>query len=284
MNCNPLALRPNTRFGPSGMRPPSGGLGHVTNCTALAQACYDEYESSPAFTFSGATSQTIHVGRIRGDNLAFEACAIAVVGPTGTFDRGFLSTISTFNTTAATTTTTSAGMRTKPALAVLYAVLVLSLFSSLVTVGAMPTGQLTKCTGFKVFASSAPPMSMSNAVSDVIDCRNSTVPCTSSGINMSTSFPSFWTLRSDPQRISPFAFPVHTSLGNDYVQSVTGSLTANFTVRAGEMAVMIATPAMTHFEGRFIGCDDGQEKDGQVFAMWNEPLRFSVVQTFASPP
>ncbi|KAF6767290.1 hypothetical protein PSEUBRA_003801 [Kalmanozyma brasiliensis GHG001] len=91
MNCiaDP-ALNLTSLFGGANMPcSPFGGIGHISNCSALT-VCYQGYIASPPFnTTTGPVNQTLYIGSV-SNNLVLQDCATQVVGRTGRFDASFV--------------------------------------------------------------------------------------------------------------------------------------------------------------------------------------------------
>ncbi|KAF6767291.1 hypothetical protein PSEUBRA_003804 [Kalmanozyma brasiliensis GHG001] len=103
MNCevsSSLELQVFGRNNNTFCSPFEGPYGHSTNCSDLAQACYQGYVVSPmVMTEDG--NQTVYVGNFDNDT-KFEECANKVVGPKGWFQqntRSFRGCHLAFNTT-----------------------------------------------------------------------------------------------------------------------------------------------------------------------------------------
>lgn len=90
MNCIPdRALNLTSLLGANEVCSPFGGIGHISNCSALT-ACYQGHIASPPFnTATGPPNQTIYIGSL-ANNLVFQDCAAEVVGPGGRVDGGFI--------------------------------------------------------------------------------------------------------------------------------------------------------------------------------------------------
>ncbi|TKY86335.1 hypothetical protein EX895_004484 [Sporisorium graminicola] len=132
-------------FEPNKACSPFGGIGHVSNCTELAQNCYQGYVASrPYNATDGAKNQVVYIGSV-ADNIAFGDCARRVLGQGGQYERGFISNIDCQLTTANATSnaSTNAADTLKPggkrgSIALVYLAALLAVYSFLPAAVAAP--------------------------------------------------------------------------------------------------------------------------------------------------
>lgn len=155
MNCIADSGVVAQQFGENKICSPFGGNGHISNCSELAQNCYQGYVAAPA-----VSNQVVYVGSIEND-IEFEQCASRVVGQGGRYERGYVSNIGCgLNATVRATNAPSNGaanaarsMRPstkKGTIAFTYLAILLSVMSCFSMVAAAPSkgppkpGQLKK--------------------------------------------------------------------------------------------------------------------------------------------
>lgn len=93
MNCIVQNVNFEQLFAPNKACSPLGGNGHVSNCSELAQSCYQGYIASrPYNATDGASNQVVYIGSV-DNNLVFEDCARQVLGQGGRYERGYISNI-----------------------------------------------------------------------------------------------------------------------------------------------------------------------------------------------
>ena len=160
MNCEVNNADATALLAPVQSCSPYGFLGHISNCSELAEACYQGYIASPRRALGGSgETQTVYVGSVE-NNVEFEQCAQRVVGDGGRYTRGFTSnegcSVGTNTTQGESNAAPSASAlrikKSAPA-ALTYLAMLLALLSTLSVASAAPTnasapvvhkGRLTK--------------------------------------------------------------------------------------------------------------------------------------------